>query len=381
MSKKIRKIGIITGGGDCSGLNAVINGITKAAVNKYGLEVVGFTRGYAGLYKNDYRPLGLRSVSGIMHEGGTILKSSNKDNLFNLPITQADGSVIYKDVSDEAVKNLNYLGVDALIVIGGDGTLTSARDFHRKGVPVIGVPKTIDNDLPATDVTFGYNTSLETITDALDKIHTTAFSHDRVMVVEVMGRNSGWLALEGGLAGSADVILVPEIPYDLTHVVEKIRQRDAFGRNFTIIVVSEGAKPKDGKQTIREIIEDSADSVRLGGVGLVITEQLQKLVPEHEVRHTNLAYIQRGGITSQFDRALGLLFGVNAVDLLMDGGSGRMVQLRGRKITSIPLEEVVGTGEVGETSRGGGKQVDPEGQYVQAAKAIGICFGDGITVD
>lgn len=381
MSKKIRKIGIITGGGDCSGLNAVINGITKAAVNKYGLEVVGFTRGYAGLYKNDYRPLGLRSVSGIMHEGGTILKSSNKDNLFHYPIHNPDGTISYKDVSDEAIKNLKYLGIDALIVIGGDGTLTSARDFQRKGIPVVGVPKTIDNDLPATDVTFGYNTSLETITDALDKIHTTAYSHDRVMVVEVMGRNSGWLALEGGLAGSADVILIPEIPYDLTSVVEKIRQRDAFGRNFSIIVVSEGAKPKDGEQHIREIIEDSADSVRLGGIGQIITDQLQELVPEHEVRYTNLAYLQRGGITSQFDRALGLLFGVNAVDLLMNGGSGRMVQLRGRKITSIPIEDVVGSGETGETSRGGGKQVDPEGQYVLAAKSIGICFGDRYRFD
>jgi 6-phosphofructokinase 1 len=373
---KIRKIGIITGGGDCSGLNAVINGITKTAVNKYGVEVVGFTRGYSGLYKNDYRPLGLRSVSGIMHEGGTILKSSNKDNLFNYQVVQPDGTIKYEDVSDKAMQNLKYLGVDALIVMGGDGTLTSARDFYRKGLPVVGVPKTIDNDLPATDVTFGYNTSLETITDALDKIHTTAYSHDRVMVVEVMGRNSGWLALEGGLAGSADVILIPEIPYDINSIVEKIRQRDAFGRNFAVIVVSEGAKPKDGKQVIREIVEDSADSVRLGGVGQVLTDQLQKLIPEHEVRYTNLAYIQRGGITSQFDRALGLLFGVNAVDLLMNGGEGRMVQLRGRKITSIPLEEVVGSGEVGETSKGGGKSVDPEGQYVQAAKAIGISFGD-----
>jgi len=374
--KKIRKIGIITGGGDCSGLNAVINGITKAAVKKYGLEVVGFTRGYRGLYTNAHRPLGLKAVSGIMHEGGTILKSSNKDNLFNFPVRQNDGTIEYKDVSDEAVKNLKYLGVDALIVIGGDGTLTSARDFFRKGIPVVGVPKTIDNDLPATDVTFGYNTSLETITDALDKIHTTAYSHDRVMVVEVMGRNSGWLALEGGLAGSADVILIPEIPYDINAIVEKVRERDAFGRNFTIIVVSEGAKPKDGQQTIREIVEDSADSVRLGGVGQVITDQLHKLIPEHEVRYTNLAYIQRGGITSQFDRALGLMFGVNAVDLLMSGGAGRMVQLKGRKITSIPLDEVVGSGAVGETSKGGGKTVDPEGQHVQVAKAIGISFGE-----
>ena len=374
--KKIRKIGIITGGGDCSGLNAVINGITKAAVKKYGVEVVGFTRGYKGLYTNAHRPLGLKSVSGIMHEGGTILKSSNKDNLFNFAVRQPDGTIEYQDVSDDAVRNMKYLGVDALIVIGGDGTLTSARDFFRKGIPVVGVPKTIDNDLPATDVTFGYNTSLETITDALDKIHTTAYSHDRVMVVEVMGRNSGWLALEGGLAGSADVILIPEIPYDVNAIVEKVRERDAFGRNFTIIVVSEGAKAKDGKQVIREIVEDSADSVRLGGVGQVITDQLQKLIPEHEVRYTNLAYIQRGGITSTFDRALGLMFGVNAVDLLMNGGAGRMVQLKGRKITSIPLDEVVGKGEVGETSKGGGKTVDPEGQHVQVAKAIGISFGE-----
>ena len=373
---KIRKIGIITGGGDCSGLNAVINGITKAAVKKYGVEVVGFTRGYSGLYKNAYRPLGLKSVSGIMHEGGTILKSSNKDNLFNYRVQMPDGTIEYKDVSDEALKNLKYLGVDALIVIGGDGTLTSARDFHRKGLPVIGVPKTIDNDLPATDVTFGYNTSLETITDALDKIHTTAYSHDRVMVVEVMGRLSGWLALEGGLAGSADVILIPEIPYDINAVVEKVRERDAFGREFTIIVVSEGSKPKGGDVTVREIVEDSADSVRLGGIGQVITDQLQELIPEHEVRYTNLSYIQRGGITSQFDRALGLLFGVTAVDLLMSGGEGRMVQLKGRKITSIPLEEVVGKGEIGETSTGGKKLVDPDGQYVQAAKAIGISFGE-----
>lgn len=374
--KKIRKIGIITGGGDCSGLNAVINGVTKAAINKYGVEVVGFTRGYAGLYSNDFLPLGLKAVSGILHEGGTILKSSNKDNLFNYRVRGEDGSYEYKDVSDEAVKNLEFLGVDGLIVIGGDGTLTSARDFHRKGISVVGVPKTIDNDLPATDVTFGYNTSLETICDALDKIHTTAYSHDRVMVVEVMGRHTGWLATEGGLAGSADVILIPEIPYDINKVVEKVRQRDAFGRNFTIVIVSEGAKPIGGEQVIRELVKDSADSVRLGGIGQVISNQLQKLIPEHEVRYTNLAYLQRGGVTSQFDRALGLMFGVTAVDLLMNGGTGRMVQLKGKDITSIPLEMVVGSGEVGETSKGGKKIVDPEGQLVQTAKSIGISFGE-----
>jgi len=376
MEKEIRKIGIVTGGGDCSGLNAVINGITKAAVSKYGLEVVGFTKGFSGLINNTHQDLDLKAVSGILHEGGTILKSSNKDNLFNYRVRDENGQYVYKDVSDEAVKNLEYLGVDGLIVIGGDGTLTSARDFSRKGIPVIGVPKTIDNDLPETDVTFGFNTSLETICDALDKIHTTAFSHDRVMVVEVMGRMTGWLALEGGLAGSADVIIIPEIPYDIHKIVEKVNQRDAFGRNFTIIIVSEGATPIGGDVTVRETVEDSPDTVRLGGIGGVITQQLQELIPHHEVRYTNLAYLQRGGVTSQYDRALGLMFGVQAVELLMQGKSGVMVQLKGRKITNIPLEKVVGSGEVGETSKGGKKQVDINGQMVQTAKAIGISFGD-----
>ncbi|MFH5880993.1 6-phosphofructokinase [Liberiplasma polymorphum] len=374
--KPIKKIGIITGGGDCSGLNAVINGITKTAINKYGIEVIGYKRGYSGLYHNDYQVLDLKAVSGIMHEGGTILKSSNKDNLFNFPILKDDGSYEYKDVSHVAIENLEKEGVDGLIVIGGDGTLTSARDFHRRGISVVGVPKTIDNDLPATDVTFGFNTSLETITDALDKIHTTAYSHDRIMVVEVMGRHTGWLALEGGLAGSADVILIPEIPYDINKIIQKIKERDAQGKSFAIIVVSEGAKPKDGEVHVREIVKDSADTIRLGGIGDVVTRQLQTMITNHEVRYSNLAYIQRGGVASQFDRSIGLRFGVAAIDLLMEGGTGSMVRCRGREISAVPLEEVVGTGEVGETSKGGAKYVDPNGQLVKAAKSIGISFGD-----
>ncbi|MFP4287183.1 MAG: 6-phosphofructokinase [Candidatus Izemoplasmataceae bacterium] len=376
MNKPIKKIGLITGGGDCSGLNAVINGITKTAITKYGIEVIGYKRGYAGLYHNDYQVLDLKAVSGIMHEGGTILKSSNKDNLFNFPVLQEDGSYKYEDVSHVALENIEKEGVDGLIVIGGDGTLTSARDFHRRGIQVVGVPKTIDNDLPATDVTFGYNTSLETITDALDKIHTTAYSHDRIMVVEVMGRHTGWLALEGGLAGSADVILIPEIPYDINKVVSKIKERDAQGKGFAIIVVSEGAKPVDGEVHVREVVKDSADTIRLGGVGDIITRQLQELISNHEVRYTNLAYIQRGGVASQFDRAIGLRFGVEALDLLMHGGTGRMVRCRGREISDVDLEEVVGSGQVGETSKGGAKYVDPNGQLVKAAKSIGISFGD-----
>ncbi len=374
--KPIKKIGIITGGGDCSGLNAVISGITKAATFNYGVDVIGYRRGYLGLYHNDFVDLNLKSVSGIMHLGGTMLKSSNKDNLFNYRVKNEDGSVEYKDVSDVAIENMKKEGVDALIVIGGDGTLTSARDFQRKGVPVVGVPKTIDNDLPATDLSFGFNTALGAIVDALDRIHTTAYSHDRVMVVEVMGRNTGWLALEGGIAGSADVILIPEIPYDLDIVVEKIKERDKRGNNFSIIVVSEGAKPKDGEVHVRDVIEDSADSIRLGGIGKVVTDQLAEMIDNHEVRYTNLAYLQRGGSPTQFDRLLGLRYGVAALDLLMQGGTGKMVRYRGREISHVALEEVVGSGEVGETSEGGEKFVDPEGQTVRTAKSVGISFGD-----
>lgn len=374
--KPIKKIGIITGGGDCSGLNAVISAVTKTAIRKYGIEVVGYIKGYFGLYHNNFITLDMDRVSGIMHEGGTILKSSNKDNLFNFRYEKNDGTIAYKDVSDVAIDNMKKEGVDALVVVGGDGTLTSARDFYRKGIPVVGVPKTIDNDLPSTDVTFGYNSALTAIVDALDKIHTTAHSHDRVMVIEVMGRHAGWLALEGGLAGSADVILVPEIPYTLECIMDKIKERDAAGKNFSIIIISEGAKPKDGDVHIREMVEDSADSERLGGIGEQLTKQLSKLIEDHEVRYTNLAYIQRGGITSHFDRSLAQRFGVSAIDTLMQGGAGKMVRYKGRQIAHVSLEEVVGKGETGETSKGGAKMVDPEGQIVGAAKSLGISFGD-----
>ncbi len=374
--KPIKKIGIITGGGDCSGLNAVISAVTKTAIRKYNLEVVGYIKGYLGLYQNNFIQLDESRVSGIMHEGGTILKTSNKDNLFNYRVQKEDGSVSYEDVSDVAIENMKKEGVDALIVVGGDGTLTSARDFYRKGIPVVGVPKTIDNDLPSTDVTFGYNSALTAIVDALDKIHTTAFSHDRVMVIEVMGRHAGWLALEGGLAGSADVILIPEIPYDLDNIVKKVKERDESGKNFTIIIISEGAKSKDGGVHVRETIEDSADSERLGGVGEVVTKQLANLIDNHEVRYTNLAYIQRGGITSHFDRSLAQRFGVIAIDTLMQGGGGKMVRYKGRQIAHVSLEEVVGKGEMGETSKGGAKTVEPGNQTVAAAKSLGISFGD-----
>jgi 6-phosphofructokinase 1 len=373
---KIKKIGILTGGGDCSGLNAVIYGVTKAAILQYGIEVVGFLRGYAGLYTGEHVQLTLEKISGITHLGGTILKSSSKDNLFNYKVTGSDGKVSYQDVSDVAMTNLKKLGVDALVVLGGDGTLTSARDFARKGLPVVGIPKTIDNDLPSTDMTFGYNTALESIADALDKIHTTAASHDRIMVVEVMGRNAGWLAIEGGIAGSADVILIPEIPYDINKVVAKIKERDALNKLFTVIVVSEGAIEKDGAQVVKEVMNDRPDKIRLGGAGEVLTSKLQKIITNHEVRNTSLGYIQRGGITSQLDRVLSLNYGVTALELLIKGTYGHMVQLKDGTMKSISLEDVIGRGKTGETSVGGKKTVDPKGRLVTTAKAIGISFGD-----
>jgi len=379
MNKEIKKIALLTGGGDCSGLNAVIRAVVRTAILKYGYEVVGFIGGYYGLYKNEYMPMNLTTVSGIFHQGGTILKNSNKDNLFNFRMVDENGNVTYKDVSDVAVENLKKHNVDALVIIGGDGTLTSARDFARKGINVVGIPKTIDNDVPSTDITFGYRTALDHIMLALDALHTTAFSHDRIMILEVMGRNAGWLALEGGIAGSADVILIPEIPYDINKVAEKLINRYQRGSKFAILCVSEGAKPKDGDVTIKMIDKTSADSVRLGGVGEIIAEQLRKVVSPitgQDVRYTNLGYIQRGGVTNTFDRVLSTKYGSAAVDMIAKGQFGQMVTIKNDKMSTVFIEDVVGRGETGETSRGGARVVNPEGDLVRSAKAIGISFGE-----
>jgi len=381
MKKDIRRIALLTGGGDCSGLNAVIRAVVKSAILKHGYEVIGFRGGYHGLYTNDYMELTLETVSGIFHQGGTILKMSNKDNLFNYPVKDKDGKIEYKDVSDQAVKNLEKHKIDALVIIGGDGTLTSARDFGRKGVNVIGIPKTIDNDVPATEITFGYRTALDHIMTSLDALHTTAYSHDRVMILEVMGRNAGWLALEGGIAGSADVILIPEIPYNIKAVAKTIVNRYNRGSKFSIICVSEGAKPLGGKVTIKAIDKDSPDSVKLGGVGHVLAEELKnelKPITGQDIRVTNLGYIQRGGVTNTFDRVLGTRYGSYAVDMIANNEFGRMVTIKNDTMSSVRIEEVVGTGETGETSRGGARIVNPHGDLVSAARDIGISFGDEI---
>lgn len=364
MTQDIKRIALLTGGGDCPGLNAVIRAVTRTAILQYGYEVVGYRYGYRGLYNNDYIPLTLDTVSGILHKGGTILYSSNKDNLFDYTVEE-NGVSVKKDVSDVAVENLKKAGIDALVVIGGDGTLTSARDFSRKGVKVIGVPKTIDNDLAATDVTFGFNTAIDIATEALDRLHTTAESHHRIMVCEVMGRNAGWIALHSGIAGSADVILIPEIPYDINKVAEKIYARQEVGRPFSIIVVAEGAKPLDGKVTVSKIVEDSPDPIRLGGVGNKIAADLERIIKGHEIRATILGHVQRGGNTSTYDRILSTRYGVAAAELINAGKFGNMVSLKGNDISSVPLEEVIGKD----------KNVDPQGELVNMAKKIGISFG------
>ena len=366
MEQKIKKIALLTGGGDCPGLNAVIRAVTKNAILNYGVEVIGYKFGYRGLYNNDFVQLTVDSVNGILHQGGTILYSSNKDNLFDYQVEE-NGKIIKKDVSDVGVENLNKEGVDVLVVIGGDGTLTSARDFARKGVNVIGVPKTIDNDLASTDVTFGFNTAIDIVTESLDRLTTTAASHHRIMLCEVMGRNAGWIALESGIAGDADVILLPEIPYDLNRIVEKVKENEVAGKNHTLIVVAEGAKPKDGEVVVAKIVADSPDPIRLGGIGNKIAEDLEKVIKNHEIRCTVLGHIQRGGNTSTFDRILSTRYGVAAVELMMEGKFGQMVCLKGDTISSDTLENVIGQKT---------KTVNPESELVEAARKIGIIFAE-----
>lgn len=365
MNNKVKKIAILTGGGDCPGLNAVIRAVTKAAIANYGYEVIGYKFGYRGLYDNDFIKLDAQVVSGILHKGGTILYSSNKDNLFDYQVEE-NGQCVRKDVSDVAIENLKKEGVDVLVVLGGDGTLASARDFARKGVNVIGVPKTIDNDLSKTDVTFGFNSAVDVVVDALDKLHTTAESHHRIMILEVMGRNAGWIGLHAGIAGSADVILIPEIPFSLDAIIAKLNERSQRGLPFSIIVVAEGAMEKGGELTIQKIVNDSPDPVRLGGIGNKLALALEAKISRHEIRNTVLGHLQRGGITSAYDRLLSTRYGVAAVELIAQGKFGYMVAIQDGKMSEASLEEV--------TIKN--KLVDVDSELIHVAKSLGISFGD-----
>ena len=358
---EIKRIGVMTGGGDCPGLNAVIRAVVKTAILKYGLEVVGIKHGYRGLYlgEDEFVPLTLHDVSGIISKGGTMLYSSNKDNLFDYSYIDEHGQEQRGDVSDVGVNNLKKAGIDALIVIGGDGTLTSGRDFARKGVKVIGVPKTIDNDLASTDTTFGFDTAVATATESIDKLRTTAESHSRTIVVEVMGRYAGFIAIASAIAGGADAALIPEIPYDINKVADAIKENRARGKNFAIVVVAEGAKPIGGDVVISKVIDNSPDPIRLGGVGEVIAGQLEHLAGL-ECRATILGHTQRGGSPTSNDRILSTRYGSYAVKLLMEGKFGNMVVLDGTKLGYDSLENVIGKN----------KAVEESGYWIKTARAI-----------
>ena len=359
----MKRIAILTGGGDAPGLTAVIRAAVKTAINHYGCEVIGVRNGYDGFIDDKgIMPLELRDVRGLLPRGGTILGTANRGNPFARKIVR-DGKEVTVDVSDEIVKGIERLKLDVLLVLGGDGTLHIAHELSRKGVPIIGVPKTIDNDIGGTDITFGFDTALTIATEAIDRLHTTAESHHRVMVLELMGRDAGFIALHSGVAGGADVILIPEIPFKFESVVAKVHQRAEQGTHFSIMAISEGAKPAGGEK----VYSRGGDEVyvpRLGGISQVVGEYIEK--QGFETRVTVLGHLQRGGTPTAFDRWLATRYGAAAVRVAAEGRFDRMVALRSGGVTDIPLGEAIAVP----------KRVDVHGDAVLTARNTGISFGD-----
>lgn len=359
-----KRIAILTGGGDCPGINAVIRAVAKTAMIDYGLEVVGFLDGYEGLVQNRWRKLEYEDVSGIITLGGTILGTSNKANPFRYAVPQKDGGMRIEDMSDAAVRNFESHNAICLVVIGGDGSLKIADQLCKMGLPIVGVPKTIDNDVDCTDRTFGFDSACATITEAIDKIHTTAQSHHRVMIVEVMGRYAGWLALYSGVAGGGDLILIPEIPFDFEVVSTRLKERNRKGRRFSIVVVAEGAKPIGGDVVVKKIIKESTDPIRLGGIGQIVGEKIEGMTGL-ETRVTVLGHLQRGGSPTSFDRVLATRFGSNAARLAAEGKSGVMVALRSQEIVTIPISDAVAKL----------KSVSLDDDLIKSALSVGTSFG------
>ncbi len=361
---RIRRIAINTGGGDAPGLNAVIRATTLAALQK-GWEVIGIRRGYTGLLEGEVDgepgvfPLTANAVRGITHLGGTILGTTTRGNPFGLDVRRPDGTWGVADRSDEIVGRFDDLGIDALVAIGGDGSLNIANALQEKGLHVVGVPKTIDNDLAATDMTFGFQTAVEVATDAIGRLHSTAEAHQRVMIVQVMGRHTGWIALESGLAGGADVILIPEIPYRTEPIVRKVRERDETGRRFSIVVIAEGAVPAGGEPSYAD------ETGRYGGIADRLTAELENLTGK-ETRNLVLGHIQRGGTPIAYDRNLALRFGAAAVRCIDKGKMGTMVALQGSRIVAVPLADAVK--EL--------KRVPVDSDMVWTARQLGVSLGD-----
>lgn len=357
----IRRIGILTGGGDAPGLNAVIRAVVKSAAN-CNCEVLGLEDSFDGLLELDrHRVLTPKDVTGILRLGGTILGTKNTGNPFAYPRNTSGGVV---DYSDRCVEIFHKLGLDALIVIGGDGTLSIGYEFQKKGIPMVGVPKTIDNDIPETTNTFGFSTAVDFATDAIDRLHTTAEAHHRIMCVEVMGRYAGWIAMHAGIAGGADVVLIPEIPYDLRKVAERIQAREKWGARFHIVVVAEGAKPKGGAVSV---VEEGRPGVaeRLGGAAARIADQLEELTGK-ESRTVVLGHLQRGGSPSSFDRVLATRFGAKAFEMVMQRKFGHMVASHPPDLVAVPIDKIVGRT----------KNVPIDSDVVHAARALGMSLGD-----
>ena len=377
----IKKVAILANGGDVSGFNAVIRGIVKTAENN-GIECYGFIEGYRGLLKNEYIKLdSATTASGILQKGGSIIGSSTNANVFNYKVEE-NGEVVYKDLSDLCVENVKKDGFDCIFTLGGDGTQKSARDFSLKGLKIIGIPKTIDNDVACTEITFGYNTAVSVATEALDRLHSTGETHHRIMVLEVMGRYAGWIALESSIAGGADVCLIPEVPYDINVAAQKIEQRKKMGKRFSVVVVAEGAMPKGGTITVENIRNNGigVDNTKLGGVGERVAKELEALTGL-EARNTTLGYMQRGGTPTAFDRVLSTKYGAKAMELAMEEKFGVLIVIKIGKLDYVSLEDVVGNNKQigavsGNTAESNIRKVTKDHDLYKTAKDIGISFGE-----
>jgi len=362
---KKQRIAILTGGGDCPGINAVIRAVTKKAIYEKGMEVVGIEDGYHGMIENRHRLLTYDDVSGILTLGGTILGTSKTANPYHYAVKKGD-RLEFQDFSKKAIQNIKRLEPTCLVCIGGDGTLGIAyRLFKDGGLPVIGLPKTIDNDLKGTDITFGFDSAVTIATEGIDRIHTTAQSHHRIMIVEVMGHRAGWLALYSGVAGGGDIILIPEIPYDIGVIAEKVRERNKRGKRFSIVVVAEGAKPRGGDVVVQRMVKESADPIRLGGIGFVLGEQIEKRTGL-ETRTVVMGHLLRGGGPTPFDRILATGLGSKAVDMAENKEFGYMVGVKRNSFITVPLEEVAK----------GPKTVPLNHPMIKAARSLGTSFGD-----
>ena len=357
-----KRIGIVTSGGDCPGINAVIRAVAKNAFEN-DMDVIGIKDGYHGIVLNDYKELRRDDVSGILTVGGTILGTSKKANPYRYAIEKGD-KLEFKDLSKQAIRNIEKMGLDCLVCIGGDGSLGLAYRLYKDGVPIVGVPKTIDNDIRGTDITFGFETAVAIASEGIDRVHTTAQSHHRVMIVEVMGHNAGWLALHSGVASGGDIILIPEIPYDMDAIVKRVRERSKRGKRFSIVVVSEGAKPRGGDVVIQRIVKESSDPIRLGGIGFVLGEQIEKITGI-ETRTVVMGHLQRGGIPVPFDRVLATHLGVNTFKLIKKKMFGHMVGVKKMSFVPVSLKIVAG----------GIRRVPKDSPLVASAISVGTSFG------